>query len=46
MKCPVCGIEMRLAGREDGRAIWVCRNAKCQEHEKNEEREESEDASE
>ena len=29
MKCPSCGIEMRLAERKDGAAVWICRNPKC-----------------
>lgn len=29
MKCPACGIAMRLEAREAGRTVWVCRNGKC-----------------
>jgi len=29
MKCPTCGIEMRLAERKDGAVVWICRNTNC-----------------
>ena len=32
MKCPVCGIEMKLEGRTPDGTTWSCRNAKCQKH--------------
>jgi ssDNA-binding Zn-finger/Zn-ribbon topoisomerase 1 len=41
MKCPVCGIEMRLERVEDGKPVWICRNGKCRQSEKEEPREET-----
>lgn len=43
MKCPICGIEMRLTGVKDGRQEWTCRNPKCPQCGKNEAKEAQKD---
>lgn len=39
MKCPVCGIEMRLERIKDGKPVWICRNGKCRQSGKEETKE-------
>lgn len=29
MKCKVCGIEMMLLRKENGKAVFCCRNGNC-----------------
>ena len=45
MKCPNCGIEMRLERIDDGVPVWICRNAKCPKNETREEEEETDNGS-